>query len=255
MEAAPERISTVSVKLPPFWCSDPPLWFAQVEAQFLLRGISAQKTKFDHVVASLAPEVATEVRDLILNPPDAQPYDELRKQLIRRTSLSERRRLQQLLSSRDLGDLTPTRLLRKLQQLRGGVAQDGDDPLFRELFLERLPANIRVALAALDDGISLEELAERAERMTEADSIPRSVSMVASSPEGGTELEIHRLWADIAELKKNLASASREKLDKQEQSNGRDPAHQLCWYHYRFGKAARKCKPPCSQAGNFRAGH
>ena len=98
MEAAPEQVSAVSVKLPPFWCSDPPL---HVEAQFLLRGISAQKTKFDHVVAS---KVATEVRDLILNPPDAQPYDELRTQLIRRTSLSERRRLQQLLSSRDFGD-------------------------------------------------------------------------------------------------------------------------------------------------------
>ena len=93
----PERISTVALKLPPFWPSDPQLWFAQVEAQFQLRGISAERTKFDHVISSLSPESASEVRDLILSPPSSQLYDELRKQLIHRTSQSELRRHQMLL--------------------------------------------------------------------------------------------------------------------------------------------------------------
>ena len=162
-EAATHQVSAVSVKLPPFWCSDPKLWFAQVEAQFLLRGISAQRTKFDHVVAALAPEVATEVRD-IFKPSFFRPLRRASKTTYSE-NLAERRRLQQLLSNHDFGDLTPTRLLRKLRQLRG---QDTDDPLFRELFLQRLPTNIRVVLASLDDTLSLEELATRAERMAEA---------------------------------------------------------------------------------------
>ncbi len=45
-----------------------------------------QRTKFDHIVASLNPEFAMEVRDLILHPPADSPYNLLKQQLIKRTS-------------------------------------------------------------------------------------------------------------------------------------------------------------------------
>ena len=60
---------------------------------------------FDYVVGSLSPEYATEIRDLILQPPGDHLYNELKDQLIKRTTASEQRRLQQLLSSAELGDL------------------------------------------------------------------------------------------------------------------------------------------------------
>ena len=97
-------ISAVNLKIPLFWPADPAIWFAQVEAQFSTRGITSQRTMFDHIVAALAPEIAQEVRDLILTPPATTPFDTLKKQLIDRTAASEQCRLQQLFHAEELGD-------------------------------------------------------------------------------------------------------------------------------------------------------
>ncbi|XP_062509826.1 uncharacterized protein LOC134185950 [Corticium candelabrum] len=168
-EALPEAaVASVSVKLPSFWPSDPQLWFAQVRAQFTTRGIKLQKTKFDYVVASLAPAYATEVRDLILTPPAMNSYDTLREQLIKQTAASEQRRLQQLFTTKELGDRKPTQLLRRMQQLLGDKVGSVDNFFLRELFLQRLPSNVRMILASMhDDSADLQKLAQLADKVTE----------------------------------------------------------------------------------------
>ena len=80
------HLAAVSVNLPPFWPSDSQLRFTQVQAQFPIRGIMSQKTKFDYVIASLAPKFAADIRNLILTPPEETPYDVLKETLIKRTA-------------------------------------------------------------------------------------------------------------------------------------------------------------------------
>jgi len=142
-------VSAVAVKIPPFWPTDPQVWFAQVEAQFTTRNITNERTKFDYVVVYLAPEFATEVRDLLHGPPERDAYSTLKTQLIQCTAAFEQRHLQQLFTVEELGDRKPSQLLRRKQQLLGDAAGPNPDNSFlRELFLQRLPSHVRMVLAS-----------------------------------------------------------------------------------------------------------
>lgn len=250
-------LTPVSIKLPPYWPSDPQLWFVQAEAQFALRGINVQKTMFDYVVACLSPEFAAEVREIIIQPPAEEPYNKLKALLIKRTMASEQKRLQQLLNTEELGDRTPTQLLRRMHQLLGDKALTLDKSFLRELFLQRLPAPVRMVLAATTEATSLDELATLADRIMEAQSVNSFISAVNSPP----STELSQLREEVKQLKQ-LLNSRRSNSRSRHNSRGRSPspAHpqshsDVCWYHQRFGDAARKCHPPCSKSGNAPASH
>ena len=189
-------VAAVNLKLPPFWPSDPDVWFTQVEAQFSMHGITAQKTKCDYVVASLSPEFATEVRHLILHVP-ADPYDTLKQQLIKRTSLPEQHRLQQLFHSMELGDRKPTQLLCQMQQLLGDNETATYGTLLHEPFLQRLPSNVRMVLASSSDAKSLEDIAQLADKIVNIE--PPSMSSPSTT-------EVDSLRAEVTHLKELVST-------------------------------------------------
>ena len=101
-EEATAATYAISLKLPDFWQSDPELWFAPK--------ITQEQTKFAHVVRLLPARYASEVRDIILRPPE-QSYKAIKKQLQKRVCMSRRHQLQQLLPTEDRGDRKPSQLL------------------------------------------------------------------------------------------------------------------------------------------------
>ena len=251
-------LAAVTVKLPPYWPSDPQVWFIQAEVQFALRGITQQKTMFDYIVAGLSSDVAAEVRDLLLKPPEEEPYNKLKAALLKRTGISEQRRLQQLLQGEELGDRRPTQLLRKMRQLLGDKTPTAvDDVLFRELFLQRLPTTVRMVLASSPPATSMDELASLADRVMETQLVANpTVSTVNST----TSAELVQLQEEVQHLKQSLNAKRNPPLSRS--SRGRltsPPSSQrqsdICWYHQKFGDAARKCRAPCTKSGNTLASH
>ena len=253
VDTPPTRIATLSIKLPPFWPADPQLWFAQIEAQFSTRNITVQKTKFEYVVASLSPEYATEVHDLLLHPPEENPYDVLKEQLIKRTGASEQQRLQQLLNTEELGDRKPTQLLRRMQQLLGD--HPPDEAFVRELFLQKLPSNVRMVLASARRDATLTQLAQMADDIIEV--ATPSISAVHRDARATPQLaaEMEQLRSDVAGLTNLVKSLSRHRRSPSPHPSRRQLTTDLCWYHQRFGDDARKCQEPCSKSGNSAASH
>ncbi|XP_071056455.1 uncharacterized protein [Onthophagus taurus] len=135
------------LKLPPFWPSNPDIWFRQDEAQFTLTRISSEKTKFNILLANLPTEIISTVVDLIQNPPDINPYSSLKKLLIDRLSLSEEKRLDDVLLGSQMGDQKPSDFYRAMLTTVGG-SQVVSPNLLLKLWQRRLPRVVSVALLA-----------------------------------------------------------------------------------------------------------
>jgi len=166
----------ISLKLPKVWPSNIELWFAQVESQFALRNITADETKYHHVVAVLDENCARRAAAVISNPPYVDKYETLKDVLLQRCGLSELARAQQLLHLQGLGDRRPTQLLSDMQALRGKMDLE---VLFRALFLEQMPEDVRMTLAS--STADIEKLASDADEMVQSKASTPPVFAIAKS--------------------------------------------------------------------------
>ncbi|XP_064461529.1 uncharacterized protein LOC135371401 [Ornithodoros turicata] len=189
------------------------LWFAHVAVLFADRHITSQLSEFGYILAHLPPETAAEVRDLIIRPHAEHLYDTLRDELIRRTTLSSENRIRQLLTSEELGDRRPTQLLCRMRELAGNPT--AEDALLRELFLQRLPHNIRMILAS-SEHVSLDDQAKMADRIMELAGNPvlgtvanLSPTTAAPSPDPTIAMltaSLHQLRSTVAVLAERVAA-------------------------------------------------
>ena len=233
------------------------LWFAQAEAQFQTRGITTEETKYNHIVSALQPEVAVEVRDIVIERPKDKPYSTLKAELIKRTSASQQRRVQILLNEVDLGDGKPTRLLRHMRQLLG--EQRIDEGIFKQLFLQRLPPNVQAILASSSDSVGLDHLATLADKIMEVNipqvtavTPPAPTPTVATSSDPTLAQQLAALSTQVASIQEQLQKSQQtEQRRSRSRSRSRDRNQNQdfggkCWYHYTFGPKAHKCTPPCN---------
>ncbi|XP_044573271.1 uncharacterized protein LOC123257596 [Drosophila ananassae] len=110
-------INRVAVKIPPFWTEHPELWLSQIEAQFVLAGITTDDTKFNTILASIEAPVLARIADAIVNQPGTGKYENSKSCILERFCESEQKKIQKLISETDLGDKRRTQLLNELNAL------------------------------------------------------------------------------------------------------------------------------------------
>lgn len=247
------RVNHIAVKLPPFWPDKPALWFAQVEAQFVLASITRESTKFNHVVSQLDGRYASEVEDVIIAPPVDEPYTHLKKELIKRLGKSQEQRVRQLMMAEELGDRKPSQFLRHLRSLAGPTSIE--DSLMRALWIQRLPATVQ-AILQTQASLSLDQTAEIADKIMEVASPSPGPSVFAAA---APPVDLASLAKRLDDLSQQVAALSTRQVRPRSRSTSRSssPSREpkdgdICWYHERYGKDAQRCRPPCRFAGNAR---
>ena len=222
-------VAAVSIKVPPFWSEQLAVCFSQLESQFLIKGITSQQTKFAYVVANLTQEVAIRIPDIIATPPPV-PYDSIKTLLISMFVLSDYQKAETLVNLPAMGDQKPTLLMDKMLHLLHADHEPGF--LFKFLFLQRLPADLRVHL--MDSVADLpRDLATKADILWAALSA-RSLHSVSQEQ----DVKVHALPACQQPPSRPAATHSPPSTGRSSQG--------LCWYHAKFGNKAHKCEIPCS---------
>lgn len=261
--STPCDIDVVNVVLPSYCVRDPRLWFAQVEAVFECRRITSQQSRYSFILPQLPYEVASEISDLIYQKPLSNQYDAIKEAIINRTATSEEQNLRRLLTGVEIGDRNPSQLLRHMSQLQG--KERVNTQILRELWLQSLSQDIRNVLSVLDKDTPLPKLAEIADQVHSSVRThpPNSLNHIDhSQPQWQSAFESlnqqvetlsQRINSLVLSQPPHTRPRSRSRPNFRSASNhhkSRSPSHSgqpgVCYYHRRFGAAARRCTKPCS---------
>ena len=207
----------VALKLPTFWNTCPLAWFAQTEAQFALRGITADETKYYHVVAALDPDTASRSLAIISSPPPTCKYSTIKSFLTYAYGLSEAEKAVMLLDIKELGDRKPSEVMDKMLALLGDHRPCF---LFRHIFLRLLTEAIRAPLANSSNISDYRALAKEADYLYNSLTPNGTVCATVQQP-----VKSH---ADMSEI------------------------DSICWFHRKFGSNTRRCTNPCKHFQTFK---
>ena len=203
-------------KIATFYATDVELWFNQIETQFDLHQIHDNDERYSLTCAALSGEVASDVRDVLLQPFRSHKYESLKTILIERRGLTTPERINTVIFGERMGSDIPSRFLRRLQKTAGfGTKAVVGKAVIRQAFIRQMPASIRAHLATQPDSATLESLAMLADRAlaSEAD--------VEESKPGVAEIRVDEttklvgLLEDLSKrLKKQTATAAEKKRNQ-----------------------------------------
>lgn len=240
------EVSKVACKPPPFWETNPELWFTQIESQFVISGITVDNTKYHTVIASLDSKVLTCVADLVRSPPSENKYSTLKERILNSYCKSETARLKLLLQDLQLDDKRPSQLLLEMRNL---AANKLADDILRSLWLQRLPLSMQQILSVSKEDLNC--LAKIADKINEVSGNVSSVEISCKDVSlQSLKNEILTLKNEVSRLSRLMTRNTTRRQKSRSNSNPRSISTVLCWYHRRYAEKASKCVGKCNYSEN-----
>lgn len=220
-------INRVSIKPPPFMENAVEGWFTIMEAQFHLQGITAETTRFFHVLAALPPNIVGQIPPSCLQ---QQNFSCLKSEVLQLFERSKPELFEALISTTNMTG-KPSLFLYELQGIarKVGVTEE----LVRHKFTQALPVALGPVLAAQKE-LSLCQLGKLADELMPLTTTPCLAAPVSFPPRSEPHVQ----------------TSSTTPPTSKHQNFGLRPFHdgqrpKVCRGHIFFGTAARTCKPWC----------
>ena len=239
--------ATPNLQLPAFTPTDAAPWFQRVEALFRLRNVTASAKKADFVIGALPADIFSMIsRWLASRGTEVILYEDIKTEIILQCEPTPEEKSQKILEllRMPLGDQRPSAALRELRTLSTVLRADGttaDLDLVRVLWMLRLPQDIRTLIT---------DFAERSDKdlMKMADSL-RGTSRLSTA----TTTAAAAQDAEMTDEDDSYVMAAQQRRPRSSNQRPVPDVSQrtLCYFHKRFGRDAKNCRPPCYYSKNM----
>ena len=229
--------NAVSVKMPPFLETAPAAWFSILEANFHIKRITVEETKFFHLIAALPPEIVSKLGVKL----EEKSYTATKMTVIGIYERTKPELFSKLINEKTMSG-RPSHYLQELTSIASKVGV-GDD-LVRHQFISALPASISPVVAAQKE-LTVQQLGTLADELTpffhnnqvlKVTTTKESVRPKSFSDrqEKAVHSRPHYANPDIPQGLKPFNERQRPKI---------------CRAHIYFAEFARTCKPWCKFPG------
>ena len=123
-----------------------------------------------------------------------------------------------MFTAEKLGDQKPTQLLHQMQQLLDEKVGTTDGSIIRELFMQRLPNNLRMVPVAASEKTPLQDLVTLADKIMEV--ATPSIATVAAPSQPTSEVE--QLRVENASLQKQISALQAATGSRRHRSQSRN---------------------------------
>ena len=220
----------------------PKIYFQHIEALFRCHCVISSYDHYDYLVLALFTEVMDEIQDVIeeiATTDAADPYERTKERLLLLYAPSRWVMASRILHHPHLGDARPSVLMSKMLAL----LPRGEPPgiLFQTAWLERLPADVRGQVST-HDFADVRAMAAYADRIWETRTAEASVATLSlhnPPPRSPSPMDTRSRPLSRAS---SPATAGLTRLPGRQRGT-------LCFYHRKWGMAARYCRDPCSWQG------
>ena len=236
------RVSAISLQLPPFFASNPRLWFANIEALFHIQSVRNETQRYAHVVHNLPFHISEQVQDFIYEIPLETPYSKLKEAILQRCEQSEQSRLRSLFNEVNLGGQLP-HAISSWQQSNGR-----GNPT--TVVVRQTAPHVRAMLITASDK-PLTDQSFLADQIMDAYQTP-TASRLSSTSRQTDNSDISQMLQQISERLARLETAKEDHVHhKRPRSRTRSPSRNrnlqgICWYHETYQEKAQRCEQPCA---------
>ncbi|KAH9592056.1 hypothetical protein MS3_00004116 [Schistosoma haematobium] len=261
--------SLPSFQLMPLWPDNIKAWFCYAEADFYEHGVNDTRAQFLAVIKALPREFNRYVTPSMFSSDVTEPYETLKRSILKHGETTNRLRLDQLLNNIDLHDGSATDMLLRMKEVIG--QRTYDDGRFRRRFLSKLPQQVQAVLILFQNN-TVDELAAFADRILEISKSSNIEDFSVEEKPQATQNDIKELCHALTRYLRfrndcrrshtpRRSTTRRRSVSRSRETNNID----WCWYHNQYGKSSRNCRKPCNffnskstgtknNSGNFQAG-